>query len=85
MNRTEITYGQLDKLLRSFGFLCHLDKAQPPARIYEHKKSGAILKFPPFPKTDNVLDYHLIGARKTLELFGIADPQRFDAKLRTAG
>jgi hypothetical protein len=32
-----------------------------------------------------VLEYHLVGARTTLNLFGIADPKVFDAKLQKAG
>jgi hypothetical protein len=32
-----------------------------------------------------VLDYRLVGARTTLDLFGIAEPQVFDANLRKAG
>jgi hypothetical protein len=85
MKRTDITYGQLDKVLRSLGFSCRLVKKDPPTRVYEHKQSGALLMMPPFPMTDHVLDYHLVGARTTLDLFGIADPKVFDAKLQKAG
>ena len=85
MKRTDVTYGQLDKVLRSLGFSCHLTKGEPPARVYEHKESGASFIVPSFPETDFVLDYHLVGARTTLDLFGIADPKVFDAKLRKAG
>jgi hypothetical protein len=85
MKRTEVTYGQLDKVLRALGFSCRLLKGDPPARVYEHKESGAVIMIPPFPESDFVLDYHLIGARTTLDLFGIADPKVFDAKLQKAG
>lgn len=85
MKRTEVTYGQLDKVLRSLGFSCRLVTKDPPTRVYEHKESGAMLMMPPFPETDFVLDYHLVGARTTLDLFGIADPKIFDAKLQKAG
>ena len=37
MKRTEVTYGQLDRALRSLGFSSRLVKGEPPARIYEHK------------------------------------------------
>ena len=40
---------------------------------------------PPFPETDFVLDYHLIGARKMLDEYGIADPTAFAEKLQKAG
>ena len=85
MKRTDVTYGQLDKVLRSLGFSCRLVQEEPPARVYEHKETGAMIIMPPFPETDLVLDYHLIGARTTLDLFGVADPKVFDAKLQRAG
>ena len=81
MKRTDVTYGQLDKVLRSLGFSCRLLKEDPPARVYEHKESGAVVMIPPFPESDFVLDYHLVGARTTVDLFGIADRKVFDAKL----
>jgi hypothetical protein len=59
-------------------------KEDPPALLYEHE-SGAEIAIPPFPETDFVLDYHLVGARTTVDLFGIATPQAFDGKLKKAG
>jgi hypothetical protein len=85
MERAEFTYGQLDKVLRSLGFSCRLVKKDPPTRVYQHKESGALVMMPPFPLTDFVLDYHLVGARTTLDLFGIAGSKVFDAKLQKAG
>jgi hypothetical protein len=85
MKTTDVTYGQLDKVLRSLGFSCRLDMADPPARVYHHKESGALIMMPPFPEADFVLDYHLVAARATLDRFGIADPKVFDAKLQKAG
>jgi hypothetical protein len=34
---------------------------------------------------DLVLDYHLVAARTIVDLFGIADPKVFGAKLRKTG
>ncbi len=85
MKRTKVTYGQLDQVLRSLGFSSHLVNGDPPARVYDHKETGASFMMPPFPETDFVLEYHLVGARTTLSLFGIADPKVFDAKLQKAG
>lgn len=85
MKRTGVTYGQLDKVMRSLGFSCWLSKEEPPARVYEHKESGALLTTPPYPLTDLALDAHLVAARAIVDLFGIADPKVFDAKLRKAG
>lgn len=84
MNRTDVTYGQLDKVLRSLGFSCHPAKQEPPGRIYEHK-SGAIILLPDYPETDRVLEHHLVAARLELDNFGLADPSMFAAKLQKAG
>ena len=72
-------------MLRSLGFSCRLLKKDPPARVYEHAETGALIMIPPFPETDLVLDYHLVSARTTLDLFGIANPKVFDAQLQKAG
>ena len=85
MKRTEVTYGQLDRVLRSLGFTCQEEQGDRPALRYEHKGSGALISLPPLPKTELVRDYHLVGARTTLDLFGIAEPTVFDAKLQKAG
>jgi hypothetical protein len=84
MTRTDVTYGQLDAVLRSLGFSCRTSEQEPPARVYEHK-SGALFTTPPFAMNDLVLDYHLVAARTMADLFGIVDPKVFDAKLRKAG
>ena len=80
MIRTDVTYGQLDRVLRSLGFTCRVLKKEPATRVYEHE-SGALITIPPFPETDYVLNYHLEAARTVVDLFGIADPKVFDAKL----
>jgi hypothetical protein len=43
--------------------------------VDEDKETGASFMIPPFPETDFVLDSHLVGARTTLDLFGIAEPK----------
>jgi hypothetical protein len=85
MKKTEVTYGQLDKALRSLGFSCRVLNKEPPTRVYEHKETGALLTIPPFPLTDVVLDRHLTAARAVAAFFGIAEPQVFDAKLQKVG
>jgi hypothetical protein len=85
MKRTDVTYGQLDEVLRSLGFSCWLAKKEPPARVYEHKETGALFTIPPYPFSDHVLDYHLVTARKIVDLFGVADQKVFDAKVRKVG
>jgi hypothetical protein len=85
VNRTDVTYGQLDKVLRALGFSCRVDAQEPPTRVYEHKSSGAVVFLPTFPEDDLVLEYHLVGVRTTLDGFGIADPTAFASKLQKAG
>lgn len=85
MKRTDVTYGQLDKVLRSLGFSCRLVQGPPPARRYEHKETGAMVSVPPFPETDFVMKHHLVTAQVMLDQFGIADPTVFASKLQKAG
>src|SRR5438552_655585 len=85
MSRTAVTYGQLDKVLRALGFTCRPGTNDPPGRIYEHQKTGALIMLPAVPERDKVYEHHLAAARSELETFGIADPTTFAAKLRKAG
>jgi hypothetical protein len=57
---------------------------KPPARVYEHAETGARVSTPPFPETDFVYEYHLVGARTIVDLFGVAEPKVFDAKIQKA-
>jgi hypothetical protein len=84
MKRTEFTYGQLDKVMRSFGITSRLLNGEPAARAYEHPEYGLMFTVPTFPSTDRVLDYHLLAVRFFLDQFGVADPKTFEAKLRKA-
>ncbi len=85
MKRTDVTYAQLDKVLRSFGFSCRPGSNDPPGRIYEHMEGGAMILLPALPESDKVYEHHLAAARSELDTFGIADPAAFDAKLQKAG
>jgi hypothetical protein len=85
MKRSAVTYGQLDKVLRSLGFSCRPSTKEPPGRIYEHKGAGAMILLPAFPETEKVFEYHLVAVRGELDNFGIADPTAFAAKLPKAG
>lgn len=85
MRRTEVTYGQLDRVLRSLGFACRAAQHDPPGRIYEHDKAGAIIMLPAYRDSDKVFEHHLAAARLELENFGLADATVFAAKLQKAG
>lgn len=84
MKRTDVTYGQLNKVLRSLGFSCRLVTEDPPARVYEYERYGALFTLPLFPEKDRVLDYHLVAVRTMLDSYGIADPTTFAAELQKA-
>lgn len=85
MNRTEVTYGQLDKVLRSLGFTCQPAKHDPPGHVYKHKTAGAVILLPAFVQSEKVFEYHLVAVRTELDNFGLADPSVFAAKLQKAG
>jgi hypothetical protein len=85
MRTTEVTYGQLDNVLRSLGFTCRPGTSTPPGRIYEHKKAGAVIMLPAMRESDKVYEHHLVAARLELDDFGIADPTTFEAKLHKVG
>jgi hypothetical protein len=85
MKRAEVTYGQLDKVLRALGFSCRMVVKDGEARRYEHAQTGALILLPAYPEADNVLEIHLFMVRATLENFGISDPTTFDKKLQKAG
>ena len=42
-------------------------EVSPPARVYEHKPSGAFITTPPLPLSDSVLPHHLLIARTTVD------------------
>jgi hypothetical protein len=85
MKRSDVTYGQLDKVLRSFGFTCRPTKNGPPGYIYEHKRTGAIVMLPVFPENEKVYPHHLATVRIELDNFGIADPSVFATELQKTG
>ncbi len=85
MIRTDFTYGQLDKVLRSLGFSSRLVDKTPPIRAYEHKQTGAEIRIPTYPAEERVWEHHLVTAQVMLDQFGIADPTAFNAKLQKVG
>lgn len=85
MKRTEITYGQLNKVLRSLGFVDRPGRRSPPGHIYEHTKTGAVIMIPAFEDDEKVFEHHLVAARAELDNFGLAKPSVFEAKLQKAG
>jgi hypothetical protein len=85
MRRTDVSYGQLDRVLRGLGFTCRPGTSDPPGRVYEHKITGALIMLPAYSESDKIYEHHLAAARSELDHFSIADPTTFAAKLLKAG
>jgi hypothetical protein len=83
--RTDVTYGQIDKVLRSFGFSRLVFERRGKGVQYDHKETGAVITLPLFPEDEHVYDYHLAAVRGTLADFGVAAPSVFEAKLKKVG
>ncbi len=79
MKRTDVPYGQLDKVPRVRVLLPDAGRGAP-TRVYDHEESGASIMLPRFPANDRVLEHHLVGVRTALDNFGIAESKVFDAK-----
>jgi hypothetical protein len=84
MKRSGVTYGQLDQVLRSLSFSCHPAKEDPPARVYPHQKTGAMIRLPAVVDNEMVFEYHLASVRGELDNFGIAEPTTLAARLQKA-
>jgi hypothetical protein len=85
MTRTEVTYEQLDRVLRSLGLRCRVVDLDGDARVYEYEsRPSATIILPAFSLGDQVLDYHLAAVQTILDLNGIADPGDFEARLKSA-
>ncbi len=80
----EVTYGRLDRVLRSLGFSCRLLESAPKTRVYEHS-SGAILMLPPLSDDQVVFPHHLTGVLGTLDNYRIASPLVFAEELQKVG
>lgn len=80
------TFGRIDETLRSFGFTVQInDKRRPPARVYKHEPSGALIFLPVVDFSREPQPMHLVGIRVTLESYGVAAGAEFDRRLATAG
>ena len=75
----DITYGQLAKILRSFGFAIH--EPRSGVRVYEHAESGATIILPKFPDEDRVYGHHFTDVKMTLDSFGLASAPEFASRV----
>ncbi|MDY3553612.1 hypothetical protein GobsT_01050 [Gemmata obscuriglobus] len=76
---TDLTYSQLDTILRGLGFsVRNVDKN---TRAYKHA-GGALLVLP--VGQERVIPHHLVATRMALDAFGIAEPPEFAAQLQAS-
>jgi len=78
----EVTYGQLEEVLRALGF--SLRGIVKQNKLYRHEGTGAVVSFPDLPADDPVMQHHLVAARMVLDANGIADPLYFADQLQKA-
>ena len=76
---SEVSYAQLDEVLRTLGFSSRADKK---ALVYRHKETGALIVLPASTAEENVLLHHLGTVRMTLDSYGIADPLDLASRLK---
>jgi hypothetical protein len=80
---SDVTYARLDEVLRSLGFSARVT-AEPKAKVYEHKETGALVAFPICADGDTVLPRHLEAVRAMLDAYGIPDPMHLTLQLQRA-
>jgi len=81
---SELTYGRLDKMLRSLGFSCRTATLRTRALVYEHPQTGAMIILPEAPAGNRVLPHHVAAVQGTLKVHGIADPLDLTAEPQRA-
>jgi hypothetical protein len=88
-----ITYGQLERLLRRWGFRRErsssvtLFEREIPMTLFEHKTQDALLAFAQHAPDEPVRPIDLVGTRKYLDERGIVERAEFDRRtqgVRTA-
>jgi hypothetical protein len=74
-----ITYGELEQLLRQWGF--RLERPSPVS-IFRHPAQDALAALPPYDTREHVAAFHLAGIRKLLTQRGIVEQDVFDRETR---
>ena len=75
----DVTYGQLDTMLRGLGFAVRV--VEPNNWEYRHAETGAVIFLPVLPSDQPVLPRHRVAVRSVLEGFGIAEAADLAAKI----
>ena len=78
---SDMTYSQLDKILRELGF--SVRAFDPHTNAYKHAGTGAMMLLPSRPER-RVIPHHLVGTRMLLDGFGIPEPPELTAHLQVS-
>jgi hypothetical protein len=70
-----ITYGELEQLLRQWGFR---QERSSPASVFRHVSQDALVALPPYDPHEHVAAFHLVGIRKLVTERGIVGADAFD-------
>jgi hypothetical protein len=82
MRKSNITYGQLDGVLRSLGFNVQIEKGK--RRLYAHAGTGALMSLPDRKPTELANATYVAAVRKVLADYDIADEVEFASQLQEA-
>lgn len=82
MRKSNVTYGQLDGVLKSLGFSVKVEKGK--RRLYRHEETGAVMSLPDRRPAELVGATHFAATRHVLSDFGIADDIKFASQLQEA-
>jgi hypothetical protein len=77
-----LTYGRLDAVLRSFGL--RVQEIDGNTRVYTYPGTEALFTVPILPDSQEVSNFHVMGARMTLDAYGIADADEVTARMLKA-
>ncbi len=77
-----VTYGRLDAVMRSFGL--RVQEIDGDTRVYTYPGTEAIFPVPIRPDAEEAANMHILGAKVTLDTYGIADGDEFIARLLKA-
>ncbi len=79
-----VTYGKLDRVLRTLGFSCRTANLQSEAFVYEHQHTGAVVILPAAADRKKALPQHVAAVQATLAEYEIADPLALAGELQKA-
>ena len=80
MRKTNVTYRQLDGVLKSLGFSVRVEKGE--CQLYAHEATGAIMSLPDLRPGEPANVTYVAAVRKVLADYEIADDVEFASQLQ---